>query len=553
MPLAIGKTLQQRYHILSLLGQGGMGAVYRAHDLRLNVIVAVKELTPQPELDARTLAQLREQFRQEALTLARLSHPNLARVTDFFEEGGNAYLVMDFVQGESLARRIERTGALPEAEVLYIARQLLDALAYCHGQRIIHRDVKPQNVILRPDGTVVLVDFGLVKLWNPYDPRTQTAIRALGTPEYAPPEQYDPGGHTDPRSDLYSLAATLYHALTGQAPPTATMRIVQPEQLRPIRQWRPEVSPQTEAVLMRALALRPEERFQSAMEMLAALKGQTRRISYAPSAPAIPTPGEQRTLPWRWMAIALSLIAVLACVGGGALLLWSLLGGEEAAPTLERPPTVTQQMEQKATSPPPRATEAAAVVGPTSTPIPHPTGTPLPHPTDTPLPHPTDTPIPRPTDTPTITPTPTCPPVGDTFAAAWETVADRLGCARNSAHAIWMAHEHFERGEMFWREDTDTIMVLYADGRWNLYADVWHEGEPEFSCPDIAPSQSPPTPRRGFGKVWCLRQEVRQGLGNALDAERGFSGTVQDFETGTIIRTDLGETYILHRDGWARP
>jgi serine/threonine protein kinase len=154
-----------------------MGAVYRAWDTRLKIPVALKEMTPQPGLDQATLAQLRQQFEQEAATLARLNHPHLVRVIDFFEERGNTYLVMDFVEGESLDDRIEREQALPESQVLAWANQLLDALAYCHSQGVIHRDIKPPNVIIRPDGRAVLVDFGLVKLWDPSDPHTRTAMR----------------------------------------------------------------------------------------------------------------------------------------------------------------------------------------------------------------------------------------------------------------------------------------------------------------------------------------------------------------------------------------
>ena len=267
-----GTVLQNRYRIVTPLGQGGMGAVYRAGDMRLNVSVAVKEMVPQPGLDTRTLAQLRNQFHQEATVLARLVHPSLVRVTDFFEEGNNAYLVMDFIEGESLAERIARQGALPEAEVLIWARQLLDALAYCHNQGIIHRDIKPQNVIIRPDGRAVLVDFGLVKLWDPRDPRTKTVMRGMGTPEYAPPEQYEADvGHTDPRSDLYSLGATIYHALAGQAPPTATLRIASPEHFFTVRQLNPHVSAATEQAVLKAMELNRSLRWGSAFEMAAAL------------------------------------------------------------------------------------------------------------------------------------------------------------------------------------------------------------------------------------------------------------------------------------------
>jgi serine/threonine protein kinase len=268
--LTPGTVLQNRYRIASPLGQGGMGAVYRAWDMRLNIPVAVKEMVPQPGIDPHTLAQLRQQFYQEAQVLARLNHPNLVRVTDYFEEGGNAYLVMDFVEGQSLADLIAARGPLPEAQVLDWARQLLDALAYCHAQGVVHRDIKPQNIIIRPDGRPVLVDFGLVKLWDPRDPRTRTVVRAMGTPEYAPPEQWG-AGHTDPRSDLYSLGATLYHALTGQAPATATDRFAEPGILTPPCSITPSLRPETERAILRAMELAKDARWGSAAEMAAAL------------------------------------------------------------------------------------------------------------------------------------------------------------------------------------------------------------------------------------------------------------------------------------------
>jgi serine/threonine protein kinase len=284
MPLNAGQVLQNHYRIVSLLAQGGMGAVYRVWNTRLNIPMALKEMLPQPGLASHSLTQLRHQFQQEAMVLARLKHPHLVDVTDFFEEGGNAYLVMNFIEGKSLAHRIEREGALPEHQVLTWTSQLLNALAYCHYQGVIHRDVKPQNIIIRPDGQTVLVDFGLVKLWDPRDPRTRTAIRAMGTPEYAPPEQYDAAaGHTDARSDIYSLGATLYHALTGQAPPTATMRIVDPAVLTPVRALSPKVSSHVAAAVTRALELQPAARFGSAQEMATALASEA-----PPQAPPEP-------------------------------------------------------------------------------------------------------------------------------------------------------------------------------------------------------------------------------------------------------------------------
>ncbi|MBN1261059.1 MAG: protein kinase [Anaerolineae bacterium] len=287
MVLAAEQIVQNRYRIESQLGQGGMAAVYQAVDTRLNVMVAIKEMMPQPGLDSQTLALLRQQFQQEAMVLARLNHPHLVRVTDFFNESNNAYLVMDFVKGYSLAKYIERWGMISEPQVLAWAGELLDALSYCHAQGVIHRDIKPQNVIIRPDGQAMLVDFGLVKLWNPNDPRTQTVMRGMGTPEYSPPEQYDAGmGHTDPRSDIYSLGATLYHTLTGQAPPTATLRMADPERFYRIWTEVRGVSERTQGCVFRALELQRSQRWQTAAEMAAALG-----LHAQPQVLAAPVPG----------------------------------------------------------------------------------------------------------------------------------------------------------------------------------------------------------------------------------------------------------------------
>lgn len=540
MPLSPGQMLQNRYRILSLLGQGGMGAVYRAWDNRLQVHVAVKEMTPQPGIDPQVLARLRAQFHQEATVLARLSHPNLVRVMDFFEEGGNAYLVMEFVEGQSLADLIASRGPLPEMQVLTWAGQLLDALAYCHSRGIIHRDLKPQNVIIRSDGRAVLVDFGLVKLWNPQDPRTQTVIRSMGTPGYAPPEQYGVAGHTDPRSDLYSLGATLYHALTGQAPPSATDRIVNPASLAPPRSLTPGISPNTEAAILRAMALQPDARFGSAAEIRATLMGGVPSPPPSPVQPA-PQPAAERVppvsppapssrpLPWFWIGAGIGTLILmgLCCL---ALVLGNVVN-------LRALPFVA--------SPTPTATSTL-----TPTPSPLPTPTPLPTVPPVPTQPPTAT-LPR---RPTPTATPACPAVGGPFAALWNRYQDRLGCAVNDAHTSWMAWQRFERGQMFWREDNDRIAVLYYTGSWTLYRDIWVEGEPEYSCTDIAPTQCPPTPKRGFGKIWCTYATVRQGLGWAVECERGFHGTVQDFDRGTILRTDTQETYLMFSDGsWIRP
>ncbi|MBU0705430.1 MAG: serine/threonine protein kinase [Chloroflexi bacterium] len=415
MSLSKVEMLQDRYRILSLLGQGGMGAVYRAWDVRLNVPMALKEMIPQPDLAPDTLAQLREQFQQEAQILARLNHPYLVRVGDFFQERGNVYLAMDFVEGENLAQRIEREKALPEAQVLEWAGQLLDALAYCHSQGIVHRDVKPHNVIIRPDGRVVLVDFGLVKMWDPSDPRTKTAMRGMGTPEYAPPEQYDTWmGYTDARSDIYGLGATIYHALTGQAPPTATARMSDPERFLPLRQAMPAVSKRTDAAVAKSLELTRSQRWQSAAEMAQGLglsirdwgedkatrpvtaplsgRGGTRVIETV----ARPGPVSRRArIPvWVWALGGLATLVLVAALAIGAIAVGGIWARDQrGSPTPSAVQTVTTVI-------PAATTEKTARPSPSSSP----TATATPSPTRT-LP---------PTDTPTPTGTPTQAPPADT-------------------------------------------------------------------------------------------------------------------------------------------
>jgi len=410
-----------RFRIIALLSQGGMGAVYEAMDTILGVRCALKEMTPFPGEQSSTLAQQREQFRQEARVLATLRHPNLPRVIDHFEEGDNAYLVMDFIHGHRLDEIVEQGKVLPEAQVLRWADQLLDALTYCHRQGVIHRDIKPQNIIITPESKAVLVDFGLAKLVNPDDPRTRTVMRGLGTPEYAPPEQYDTReGHTDARTDLYSLGATLYYALAGVSPPTVSARVVG-EDLMPLRRHRKDTSEAVDRALSKALALKPAHRFQSANEMRRALLSG----SAMSTTTLLPRLVSSR---WRWALIA----AVLAILGLGLPLAGEV--NSEGVMTATATPTATATASPSPTaSPTPsptatRRTAATATATATQTPTPTltPTATRIPAtatPTSTPLPPPTSTPrrrlivspttvppvetlLPTPTKTPRPTPTP---------------------------------------------------------------------------------------------------------------------------------------------------
>jgi len=472
MPLVSGQVIHGRYRVIARVsGQGGMSTVYDVMDNTLNVRGALKEMVPYPGMDEDTLSGLREQFQQEAQLLAGLRHPNLPRVSDHFEEDGNAYLVMEYIYGRRLDEIIGQEGELTEEEVLHWARQLIEALAHCHERGGIHRDVKPQNVMITWHGQAILVDFGLAKLVDPNDPHTRTVMRGLGTPEYAPPEQYDTRkGGTDPRTDIYSLGATLYHALAGTPPPTATERVVDPEILVPLSQLRDDVSEVTNQVLMKAMALRPPYRFQGVAEMHQALfdsplssqaqiestessrMDTTMLPASSRSGPLWPWQGVMRQRIGRWAGASLLAVFVM-----GAGIWWGTRGARGSGiptatptptasvtltatptdtPTLTPSPTATPTATPTAAPPtvPPtqsvmdpdlrpfQATATARAARPSPTPtqafVPSPTPAPAPIPTDTPKPgggssrpRATSTPVPEPTKVPdTPVPPPTSTP-----------------------------------------------------------------------------------------------------------------------------------------------
>jgi serine/threonine protein kinase len=263
--LRSGEILNNRYRITEQLGHGGFGAVYRVDDLSLKTICALKE-----NLDYWDEAQ--RQFEREALLLANLRHPNLPRVTDFFTIAAQGqYLVMDYVEGYDLQTILDRLGhPLEESQVLKWIDQICDALAYLHEQDppIIHRDVKPGNIKISPNGKAMLVDFGIAKA---YDPNSKTTMGARAvTPGFSPIEQYG-HGKTDIRADIYALGATLYTLLTGQKPPESISRITGDPMPTP-RQLNPGLSPHVESAIMNAMSILAPKRFSSVREFQAALK-----------------------------------------------------------------------------------------------------------------------------------------------------------------------------------------------------------------------------------------------------------------------------------------
>lgn len=270
VPLKAGEVLRGRYRVRRIIGQGGMGSIYLADDLRLEGRqCALKEVEHDRTLPQEMVREARDQFLREATVLARLDHPNLPKVSDFFSIGSRDYLVMDYVPGKDLrtlmleARQEGRF--LMEIEVLSWASQLCDALTYLHSQEppILHRDIKPGNLKVTPSGLLKLVDFGLVKLLAPGEV-TITVLQGQGTALYTPLEQYGgDSGHTDARSDIYSFGATLYHLLTNQAPADARDRFLNPENLVPPRAINSDISLRTERAILWAMSLHPDERPES--------------------------------------------------------------------------------------------------------------------------------------------------------------------------------------------------------------------------------------------------------------------------------------------------
>ncbi len=280
------------YELVRPLGEGGMAQVYLARDLRLGRDVALKVLDEQ-------LAErqsFRERFLREAQVAAALDHPNIVPIFDFGESEGYTYLVMPYVSGGSLQDHLNRTPMAPSTVAAY-GTQMADALDYAHERGVVHRDVKPANMLLHSDGRLMLADFGLAKILDGSPPRRPGRPDA-GTPEYMAPEQID--GRTDERSDIYGLGVVLYLLFTGQLPfAGSTSHEVMDGHLyrtvTPPRSLNPQVTPAMQDVLQRALAKVPEARFQRASELGAALMGALVAGDVEPPPFAAPTPSS--TLP----------------------------------------------------------------------------------------------------------------------------------------------------------------------------------------------------------------------------------------------------------------
>jgi serine/threonine-protein kinase len=332
----IGTVLSGRYKLEAKLGSGGMSTVYLARDTTLDRAVAVKVMHREMSEQADQL----ERFRQEARAVAKLSHPNVVSVIDAGEDGGHPYIVFEYVEGETLKQRINRVGALDAQEALAYAIEVARGLSVAHGRRMVHRDIKPQNVLIDSEGRAKLTDFGISRQLE-QDGMTATG-RVLGTTDYVAPEQAM-GRAVDQRSDVYSLGVVLYEMLSGQVPYRAdsqvgvAMKHVN-EEMPDVQQRRPELSAAAALVVERATDKDPEERYQTVGEMIddlstaleveAARAGSTSGEATTVLEAVAP---EERKLsgPSRrsWLAVLLGLLAVAAVIAAVVLISGGNSGG----------------------------------------------------------------------------------------------------------------------------------------------------------------------------------------------------------------------------------
>jgi eukaryotic-like serine/threonine-protein kinase len=322
VPLKAGEVLRGRYKIRRIIGQGGMGSIYLADDLRLEGrLCALKEVEHDRSLPMDLLREAREQFLREATVLARLDHPNMPKVSDFFSIGARDYLVMDYVPGKDLRTlmlEMRHAGSfLPEQDVLNWSSQLADALTFLHSQDppILHRDIKPSNLKLTPSGLVKLVDFGLVKLLAPGEV-TITVLQGQGTALYTPLEQYGgDSGHTDVRSDIYAFGATLYHMLTNTPPADARDRFLDPDRLISPRQINSNISARTEKAILWAMELHPDDRPQTVEFFRESLLGSYQPVNRPAARPKTSFIHYVNSDPEReliWISAVLVLVSLIA-------------------------------------------------------------------------------------------------------------------------------------------------------------------------------------------------------------------------------------------------
>ncbi|HSS79767.1 MAG TPA: protein kinase [Gaiellaceae bacterium] len=312
----MGELIADRYELAELVGTGGMSSVYRAHDRLLERDVALKVLHEQFTADTDYV----ERFRREARSVAQLSHPNIVTVIDRGEQDGRQFIVFEYIDGENLKSLVEREGALPEDEAVRLTLQVARGLGFAHDNGLVHRDVKPQNVLLNGAHQAKVTDFGIARSLDVKGGLTQTGT-VMGTSDYIAPEQAR-GAHVDEQSDIYSLGVVLYELLTGEVPfpgdnfVAVAMRHIN-EPPPSVREHRPDVSPRVDAAIRRAMAKEPRDRFGSMNEFCAELTASLAPESDTSGAQTMVVPGRR---PSRPPADRPSIGPLLLLLGGLAVL-----------------------------------------------------------------------------------------------------------------------------------------------------------------------------------------------------------------------------------------
>lgn len=256
--LEIGSLIDGKYKILNKIGQGGMSIVYLAMNEKANKPWAVKEVRKDGRID---FESVRQGLVAETNILKKLKHPNLPSIIDVIDQEDSFIIIMDYIEGNSLNKALDEYGAQPQELVIEWAKQLCDVLGYLHTRNpaIIYRDMKPSNIMLKPDGNITLIDFGIAR---EFKEKNLADTTCLGTPGYAAPEQFGGMGQTDARTDIYCLGATMYHLVTGKNP------CEPPYEISPIREVNPKLSGGLEKIILKCTQRNPENRYQSAAELM---------------------------------------------------------------------------------------------------------------------------------------------------------------------------------------------------------------------------------------------------------------------------------------------
>jgi len=326
----VGEVLADRYELEELVGTGGMSSVFRAHDRLLDRKVALKILHQQYSGDDDYV----ERFKREARSVAALSHPNVVTVIDRGEHEDRQFIVFEYVEGENLKRLIERRGPAPVPNALELAIQIARGLAFAHQQGLIHRDVKPQNVLLNGDGRAKVTDFGIARSLNVQRGMTQTGT-VLGTSDYIAPEQAQ-GQRVDEHTDVYSLGVVVYELLTGEVPfpgenfVAVAMRHIN-EEPPSVREKRPDVPVRVDEAVRRAMAKRPEDRFPSMDAFCAELEACLAELQAAGTQVARPAVRRQHRPRFSAWPLIVALVVLAGAVAVGAVLI--LRNGNGGSPS----------------------------------------------------------------------------------------------------------------------------------------------------------------------------------------------------------------------------